>query len=75
MSNGAERAGGGAEYFMIRIHPNPDPDPPVIAGAVEHLGTGEKRAFGSGEELLRLLGSWSDRPLKVSPGGGGSNQS
>lgn len=73
MSNGAERAGGGAEYFMIRIHPNPDPDPPVIAGAVEHLGTGEKRPFGSGEELLRLLGSWPDRTYHLPPGSGGSD--
>jgi hypothetical protein len=59
---------------MIRIHPNPDQDPPVIAGAIEHLGTGEKRSFVSGEELLRLLGSWPGRALEVSPGTGGSNR-
>ena len=72
---GAEPAGGGAEYFMIRIHSNPDQDPPAIAGAIEHLGTGEKRTFVSGEELLRLLGSWPERSSKLPPGSGGSNQS
>lgn len=30
-----------------------------IAGLVEHLGTGEKRSFSSGDELLRLVGSWT----------------
>lgn len=65
----------GAEYFMIRIHSNPDQDPPAIAGAIEHLGTGEKRSFGSGEELLSLLGSWPERSSQLPPGSGGSNQS
>lgn len=59
---------------MIRIHANPDQDPPAIAGAIEHLGTGEKLTFVSGEELLRLLGSWPNRASKVSPGSGGSNR-
>ncbi len=59
---------------MIRIHPNPYQDPPAIAGAIEHLGTGEKRTFVSGEELLRLLGSWPDRSSKLLRDSGGSNQ-
>lgn len=58
---------------MIRIHSNPDP--PVIAGAIEHLGTGEKRSFVSGEELLRLLGSWPNRSTKLPSDPGTSNRS
>jgi hypothetical protein len=60
---------------MIRIHSNPDQDPLAIAGAIEHLGTGEKLTFAGGEELLRLLGSRPDRAAKVPPGSGGSNRS
>lgn len=32
-----------------------------LAGVVEHLGTGEKRPFASGAELLLLVGAWCGR--------------
>jgi hypothetical protein len=35
--------------------------PTELAGLVEHLGTGEKRLFASGAELLLLLASWCGR--------------
>jgi hypothetical protein len=43
------------EYFMVRVtrsahHPN------RIAGLVERLGSGEKRSFDTGEQLLELVG-------------------
>lgn len=49
-------------YFMVRLRHSSGGGSPVdgsIAGLVEHLGTGEKRSFSSGDELLRLVGSWT----------------
>jgi hypothetical protein len=44
-------------YFMIRVR-RVEPDVPEggLSGMVERLGTGEKWRFGSGEELLRVVG-------------------
>lgn len=50
-------------YFMVRLRHADGGAPPAdasIAGLVEHLGTGEKRSFSSGDELLRLVGAWTN---------------
>lgn len=64
----------GTAYFMVRIHSNPLQASPALAGAIEDLRTGEKRAFVSVEELLRLLAAWSNRGTKVPPSVIDSNQ-
>jgi hypothetical protein len=43
------------EYFMVRVTRTPH-QPERIAGLVERLGSGEKRSFDTGEQLLRLVG-------------------
>ena len=55
---------GGAEqfdYFMVRVVRSAD-EPGRVAGQVERLGTGEKRAFGTGDQLAQLVATWSDVP-------------
>ncbi len=43
-------------YFMIRVRRDPGEGLlAAISGVLEHLGTGEKQSFASGEELLRLV--------------------
>lgn len=45
-------------YYTIRIRlPNAPGSEP--SGVVEQLSTGEKRAFGNRNELLRLVTGWS----------------
>jgi hypothetical protein len=44
------------EYFMLRLTRSAY-YPERLAGLVERLGSGEKRSFDTGEELLRLVGS------------------
>jgi hypothetical protein len=59
---GARMGTGGAEqfdYFMVRVVRSAD-EPERVAGQVERLGTGEKRAFGTGSQLAQLVASWSD---------------
>ena len=43
------------EYFMLRIHRAPGDEPGQPSGTVERLGTGWKRHFVGGGELLALL--------------------
>jgi len=43
-------------YFMVRLQ---RPAAGGLAGMVERLGTGEKRAFASAAELSQLLDLWS----------------
>ena len=46
-------------HFMVRVY-RPDGDPlHDLSGVVELLSTGERRAFGSGPELLLHLGRWA----------------
>lgn len=45
------------EYYMVRVRRSGS-DPQQVTGHVERLGTGEKRGFGSGEDLIRLVASW-----------------
>lgn len=64
----------GVAYFLIRLQPPPAEDPRSVAGMVERMGTGEKRGFQSGEELLHLLTAWWEKPPRSS-GGGASEES
>ena len=48
---------GRFEYFMLRVVRGEE-NPQAIAGQVERLGTGEKRRFESGGELLALVTGW-----------------
>lgn len=36
-----------------------------LVGVAERLGTGEKRSFATGEELLRLIALWSAAPPAI----------
>jgi hypothetical protein len=58
------------DYFMVRI--TRTDDPARLAGLVERLGTGEKRSFTTGEQLLGLVEAWSgsDSNLQVPLGTG-----
>ena len=48
------------DYFMIRVSQR-DGEPDRMAGQVERMGTGEKRSFETGEQLLELFAAWSSR--------------
>jgi hypothetical protein len=43
------------EYFMVRLTRSPR-EPDRVAGLVERLGSGQKRTFDTGEQLVRLVG-------------------
>ena len=45
------------EYFMVRLTRSAR-EPERVAGLVERLGSGEKRSFDTGEQLVRLVGGW-----------------
>lgn len=45
------------DYFMIRVTRS-DQDPERVAGLVERLGSGEKRSFENGDQLVRMVGGW-----------------
>jgi hypothetical protein len=44
-------------YFILRMRRASPTDSQGFSGVVERLGTGDKRSFESGDELLRLLNS------------------
>lgn len=46
------------DYYMVRV--TRTEEPAHLAGLVERLGTGEKRSFSSGEQLLGLVATWAD---------------
>jgi hypothetical protein len=56
------------DYFMVRIRRPGSAPPHLLCGVMERLGTGEKRIFESGEELLRLMGGEPSRPTSVQTG-------
>ncbi|HWN19851.1 MAG TPA: hypothetical protein VNO19_13135 [Gemmatimonadales bacterium] len=69
------------EYFMIRVTRS-DQDPDRVSGLVERLGSGEKRSFQTGDQLLRMVGGWFESSLNLqsptghrNPGGVGSTNS
>ena len=53
------------DYFMVRLHRRVS-EPDRLSGQVERLGSGERRRFDTGEQLVRLVGGDS---ADVSPGG------
>ncbi len=57
------------EYFMIRLTRS-DKAPDRVTGLVERLGSGEKRSFDSGDQLLRMVGGWSAFSLNLQPATG-----
>lgn len=60
------------EYFMIRLTRS-EHDPERVAGLVERLGSGEKRSFESGDQLLQMVGGWFSFSLNLHPPTGHSN--
>jgi len=57
-------------YYMIRLRrhsPSAEARAEPLAGVVERLGSGEKRGFTDGEELLRLLTDWTERLPNMRP--------
>lgn len=48
------RESNGFSYFMIRLSPGAG----EVSGVVERIGTGEKRTFASGQELVTLVSGW-----------------
>jgi hypothetical protein len=58
MTHEPDEEGGGAErfeYFMVRLTRTAS-EPDRVAGLVERLGSGQKRSFDTGEQLVRLVG-------------------
>jgi hypothetical protein len=46
------------DYFMVRLS-RTSTDPERLSGQVERLGTGERRSFETGEQLMHLVAVWS----------------
>ena len=61
----------GFDYFMLRVNRS-GVGPERLAGVVERLGTGEKWAFVTGEQLLGLIGA-APTSGKLRPPGGSGN--
>jgi hypothetical protein len=56
-AHGSDSEGGLSErfeYFMVRLTRSAL-EPDRLAGLVERLGSGEKRSFDTGEQLVRLV--------------------
>ena len=47
------------DYFMLRLGRLPA-EPNRLFGVIERLGSGEKRRFDSGEQLMGLVQGWLD---------------
>jgi hypothetical protein len=60
------------EYFMIRLTRS-DNDPERVAGLVERLGSGEKRSFETGDQLLQMVGRWFAFSPNLQPPAGHRN--
>lgn len=46
------------DYFVVRLARSPA-DPARLAGQVERLGSGVRRSFDTGEQLVHLVALWS----------------
>jgi hypothetical protein len=55
------------DYLMVRLSRS-DREPNRVAGLVERLGSGDKRSFETGEQLVGLVGGWATPDLKMQPG-------
>jgi len=47
------------DYFMVRSRRPAEAASTTLSGVIERLRTGEKRPFGSSQELLHLLEGWA----------------
>lgn len=69
-----QRQGTGFWYFMICIPRAGPARPATVSGVIERLGTGEKRPFADGAQLIELLGSWSDGSKMQVPAEAGNGE-
>jgi hypothetical protein len=60
-------------YFMLRVHHPRDDLLGDVTGMVERLGAGEKRTFGSAQDLLALVRRWPTEAPTMHPVIGQSN--
>jgi hypothetical protein len=75
MAHEPEEGGGVAErfeYFMVRLTRSPR-NPDRVAGLIERLGSGQKRRFDTGEQLVRLVGGGFAPELNMQPTDGDRN--
>ena len=75
MAHEPEDEGGAPErfeYFMVRLTRSPH-DPDRVAGLIERLGSGQKRSFDTGEQLVRLVGGGFAPELNMQPTDGDRN--
>jgi hypothetical protein len=54
------------EYFMVRLTRSPR-EPDRVAGLIERLGSGQKRSFDTGEQLVQLVGGGFALELNMQP--------
>jgi hypothetical protein len=54
-------------YLMLHVRRAPDDSVGACCGRVERLGTGEKRDFGSTQELLAWLEHWLPGQVQGAP--------
>jgi hypothetical protein len=75
MTHEPDEEGGVAErfeYFMVRLTRSAS-EPDRVAGLVERLGSGQKRSFDTGEQLVRLVGGGFPLDLNMQSGVGDRN--
>jgi hypothetical protein len=75
MTHEPDEEGGVAErfeYFMVRLTRSAS-EPDRVAGLVERLGSGQKRSFDTGEQLVRLVGGGFTLDLNMQSGIGDRN--
>lgn len=60
--HGHEGHPGPCDYFMLRVSRLGPGATDGLSGLIERLGTGEKHAFGSVAELVRLISSGAFAP-------------
>jgi hypothetical protein len=52
-------------YVVIRVRRHSSGGMPRLTGVAEHLGTAEKKPFGDGDALLRLIEEWATGLPKI----------
>jgi hypothetical protein len=55
------------EYYMLRLTRSAR-DPDRVTGLIERLGSGQKRTFDTGEQLVRLVCAGLALDLNMQPG-------
>jgi hypothetical protein len=60
------------EYFMVRITRS-SREPSRVAGLIERLGSGEKRSFDTGDQLVQLVGGGFAPEFNMQPAEGRRN--